>query len=241
MDQMMNHFDALQFIDTLDRHATAESVLESMATTLSGIGVDLFCMNVLATPKQPFEEVLLASKLPPDWLDLYTTSGYVHDDPSQRHGKRVVHPYDWKDAPFDAEREPRALELVQRASEFGLGNGFVVPIPGPAGNVGSVWMGGHNLEVPDVHKPSLHMMALYAFAQVQRLSGKVRQTGKLSNRECEVLTWIAAGKSVAEIGEILDLSGRTIEWHVQRSIEKLGARTRTNAVVIALRDGIIAL
>jgi hypothetical protein len=40
--------------------------------------------------------------------------------------------------------------------------------------------------------------------------------------------------------EILSLSDRTVEWHVQRSIAKLGARTRTNAVVIALREGIIA-
>ena len=64
-------------------------------------------MNVLATPKQQFEDVVLASKLPADWLNLYIANNYLSDDPSQRHGKRVVHPYDWKDAPFDPEREPR--------------------------------------------------------------------------------------------------------------------------------------
>src|ERR1700712_1032525 len=237
----MNHLEALQFIDDLGRHTTAGGVLDSMATTLSGCGIDLFCMNVLATPKQQFDEVVLASKLPADWLNLYTANNYFNDDPSQRHGRRVVHPYDWKDAPFDPEREPRALEFVQRARDFGLENGFVVPIPGAAGNIGHVWMGGYNVQIPDRHKPSLHLMALYAFAQVQRLTGTARQTGTLSNREREVLTWIAAGKSVVEISEILELSGRTVEWHVQRSIEKLGARTRTNAVVIALREGIIAL
>jgi LuxR family quorum sensing-dependent transcriptional regulator len=236
----MTHLEALQFIDVVGRHTTAGCVLESMARTLSGIGIDLFCMNVLPFPGQQFEEVLLASKLPPDWLDLYIANGYVDHDPSLRHGKRVVHPYDWKDAPFDSAHEPRMLEVVQRARDFGIENGFVVPIPGPAGNVGNVWMGGHNIEIPDCHKPSLHLMALYAFAQVQRLTGKVRQTGMLSNREREILTWIAAGRSVAEISELLGLSGRTIEWHVQRSIEKLGARTRTNAVAIALREGIIA-
>ena len=236
----MTHLDALQFIDAVGRHKTASGVLESMANTLNGLGIDLFCMNVLADPKQQFEEVVLASKLPPDWLDLYIANGYVDHDPSLRHGKRVVHPYDWKDAPFDSAHEPRMLEVVQRARDFGIENGFVVPIPGPAGNVGNVWMGGHNIEIPDCHKPSLHLMALYAFAQVQRLTGKVRQTGMLSNREREILTWIAAGRSVAEISELLGLSGRTIEWHVQRSIEKLGARTRTNAVAIALREGIIA-
>ena len=83
-------------------------------------------------------------------------------------------------------------------------------------------------------------MALYAFAHVQRLNGTVRQNVTLNDREREILTWIAAGKSTIEIGEILSLSDRTVEWHVQRSIEKLGARTRTNAVVVALREGLIA-
>jgi DNA-binding CsgD family transcriptional regulator len=132
------------------------------------------------------------------------------------------------------------LEVVHRASDFGIGTGFVVPIPGSAGNIGNVWMGGYNCQILNRYKPSLHLMALYAFAHVQRLNGTAKQNVKLSDREREILTWIAAGKSVIEIGEILTLSDRTVEWHVQRSIAKLDARTRTNAVAIALRDGAIA-
>src|ERR1700688_1265904 len=89
------------------------------------------------TPKQKFEEVMLASKLPSDWINLYMKKAYGEEDPSQRHSKRVVRPYDWKDAPYDPEREPRALEVVHRASDFGIGTGFVVPIPGSAGNIGN--------------------------------------------------------------------------------------------------------
>jgi DNA-binding CsgD family transcriptional regulator len=68
----------------------------------------------------------------------------------------------------------------------------------------------------------------------------IKQNHKLSHREREILTWIAAGKSVLEIGEILGISDRTVEWHIQRSIEKLDARTHTNAVVIAFREGLIS-
>jgi LuxR family transcriptional regulator, quorum-sensing system regulator BjaR1 len=231
---------AAQFVDTVSRHLTAGCVLEAMGSALNDIGIDCFCMNLLATPKQKFEEVILASKLPSDWINLYTEKAYGEDDPSQRHSKRVVRPYDWKDAPYDPEREPRALEVVHRASDFGIGTGFVVPIPGSTGNIGNVWMGGYKFQILDRHKPSLHLMALYAFAHIQRLNGTAKQNVKLSDREREILTWIAAGKSVIEIGEILTLSDRTVEWHVQRSIAKLGARTRTNAVAIALRDGAIA-
>jgi len=60
---------------------------------------------------------------------LYLRENYLAHDPSQRHGKRTVHPYEWKDAPYDPEREPKVLEVVQRANDFNVGNGFVVPVP----------------------------------------------------------------------------------------------------------------
>jgi LuxR family quorum sensing-dependent transcriptional regulator len=72
-------------------------------------------------------------------------------------------------------------------------------------------MGGHNCQIANRHKPLLHVMALYAFAHVQQLNGTVSQNVALNDREREILTWIAAGKSVTEIGEILSISDRTIE------------------------------
>ena len=60
-------------------------------------------------------------------------------------------------------------------------------------------------------------------------------------RECEVLRWVANGKSAWEIGEILHITKRTVDEHVQTGVRKLGAVNRTHAVAIALRDGIIKL
>src|ERR1700731_2143268 len=112
---------AAQFVDTVSRPLTAGCVLEAMGSALHDIGIDCFCMNLLATPKQKFEEVILASKLPSDWINLYNEKAYSEDDPSQRHSKRVVRPYDWKDAPYDSKREPRALGEVRREAAFGIG------------------------------------------------------------------------------------------------------------------------
>jgi LuxR family transcriptional regulator, quorum-sensing system regulator BjaR1 len=65
--------------------------------------------------------------------------------------------------------------------------------------------------------------------------------GKLTARECEVLRWVANGKSAWEVGEILHITKRTVDEHVQTAVRKLGAVNRTNAVALALRDGIIKL
>jgi DNA-binding CsgD family transcriptional regulator len=61
----------------------------------------------------------------------------------------------------------------------------------------------------------------------------------LTLREREVLWWAAQGKSAWEIGEILHIAKRTVDEHTQKAIRKLGAANRTQAVAIALREGVI--
>ena len=62
----------------------------------------------------------------------------------------------------------------------------------------------------------------------------------LSEREREVLRLLAEGGSYAEIGSKLFLSPDTIRAHAQHAMTKLGARTRTQAVAVALREAMIA-
>src|SRR5258707_4237521 len=57
----------------------------------------------------------------------------------------------------------------------------------------------------------------------------------LSEREREVLRLLAEGGSYADIGAALFLSPDTVRAHAQRAMLKLGARTRTQAVAVALR------
>lgn len=56
----------------------------------------------------------------------------------------------------------------------------------------------------------------------------------LTRREAEVLRWLAEGKSNAEIGIILGISGLTAKKHLESVFHKLGVENRTAAVVIAL-------
>lgn len=56
----------------------------------------------------------------------------------------------------------------------------------------------------------------------------------LSEREHEVLRWVAAGKTDRDIGSILAISHRTVHKHLQSVYAKLGVETRTAAVMRAL-------
>ena len=55
----------------------------------------------------------------------------------------------------------------------------------------------------------------------------------LHNREIEVLTWIARGKTSAQVGELTGLSRRTVDFHLDNARIKLAAATRSETAVKA--------
>jgi two-component system NarL family response regulator len=73
-----------------------------------------------------------------------------------------------------------------------------------------------------------------------RLAQRLRQPD-LTEREMEVLRLIAAGNSNKEIAAALALEATTVKQHVGKILEKLRARDRTEAVIIAIQHGIIRL
>jgi DNA-binding response OmpR family regulator len=77
-----------------------------------------------------------------------------------------------------------------------------------------------------------------------RLAG-IARTGlwpkrvELNNREVEVLTWVARGKTSVEIAQIIGLTKRTIDFHIDNARSKLDAATRTEAVIKATTGRLI--
>jgi DNA-binding response OmpR family regulator len=75
-------------------------------------------------------------------------------------------------------------------------------------------------------------------ARVARSALWPKQIG-LREREVETLTWAARGKTFWEIGEILGLSKRTVEFHLENARRKLGVATRTQALIKAATGHLI--
>ena len=74
--------------------------------------------------------------------------------------------------------------------------------------------------------------------------GALRQEGlfgSLSPRQREVLQLLAEGKSAKEIGAILNVSTRTVEFHKYRMMEQLSIKTSAELVQYAVRHGLTAL
>jgi two-component system, NarL family, invasion response regulator UvrY len=61
----------------------------------------------------------------------------------------------------------------------------------------------------------------------------------LSDREYEVMSYIASGKTVTEIAEELSLSAKTISTYRARVLEKLGVKNSAKIVQYAIRNGLV--
>jgi len=64
--------------------------------------------------------------------------------------------------------------------------------------------------------------------------GSLKSMG-LTERETEVLTWVAEGKSNRDVGIILGIKSATVKKHLEHIFRKIGVETRTAAVAFVLR------
>jgi len=62
---------------------------------------------------------------------------------------------------------------------------------------------------------------------------------KLTDREGEVLLWLKEGKNSWDIGRILAISERTVNFHVQNIKRKVRAVNRAQAVAVAMETGLL--
>jgi DNA-binding NarL/FixJ family response regulator len=75
---------------------------------------------------------------------------------------------------------------------------------------------------------------------LDRLTGRARGRGSpLTAREQQTLVLLAGGASTDEVSEQLGVTRNTVRNHVQRILDKLGARSKLEAVAIARRDGLL--
>ena len=66
-------------------------------------------------------------------------------------------------------------------------------------------------------------------------------TAPLTNRETQILRYVADGNSNKKIAQILDISEQTIKNHISSILRKLNANDRAHAVVLAIRRGFISV
>lgn len=168
------------------------------------------------------------------WQHHYQQNALQNLDPTLQAAMRSVAPVDWS----RLSRDKNFRRVFDDARDFGVSErGMTVPIRGPYGEFGMLSVSRHCSDAEwKKHKRSviteLQQLASHVHDHVMSSDPLARflKHPDLSEREREVLQWIAAGKSQQDIADILNISNRTVEVHLKSSRTKLFALTTAQAV-----------
>lgn len=234
---------AFEFVDDIERMTDRRLVMDRFGRELSQYGFHAWLITGLPNPGNRIDPLMMLNGWPKGWTELYTKQDLVQNDPVVAHCFRSTAPFDWADAPYDSLTNPKAKEVMDRATDFRMKQGLCVPIHSSEGFQAVVTMAGERVEDASQVRRALHLMALYAHAKAVELCAPKDFPAPhlLTRREREVLRWTAVGKSSWEISQILGISESTVTAHIKAAAAKFDTPNRVATVVAALRRGEISL
>ncbi len=236
-------FDHDEFSRRLRAISEADGIVplgELVTYGLEMLGVTACYVRSPLTSDPRVKAVVLTSGLPAIWERHYRERLYLID-PLPQIAMRKMRPFAWP-AEVRAEMlDDRQRRYMQMAARHGIVQGIGVACYGPngrAGFMGAILRPGSGQPAP-VDLLRVHAVAQLSFLRYCSLIQREADIQPLSNRELEVLHWMAQGKSNPVIAKILGISPSSVDIYVKRLFSKLGVADRTSAAVRAYSLGFL--
>lgn len=189
-------------------------------------------------------DFITVDNTPDGFNDAYSDPALQRLDPVMQHCKRHSLPIIWDQGTYVSSGTP---DIWEQQASFGYRTGIAMALHMPEGR--------HFLLGVDRDSPlpgdaaelqrlvaDLQLFAVHAQdAALRILVPQPLQPERpaLTPRELECLRWTMEGKTAWEVGAILGISERTAVLHVNNAMHKLGAVNKHQAVLKALRLGLI--
>ena len=149
--------------------------------------------------------------------------------------------YDMREWVGDTEGDADLSEMRDLLAGHGMLVGHFFPVHDALGNRGAVVWSGEAETLGRDERMMLQMISVHLFNRLAEIGSSWKSAQVvLTDREVQCLSWTAAGKTSLEIAEILGLSEHTVNHYLNQVTRKLEAVNRTQAVVKAMRRGLIA-
>ncbi|MEY2927041.1 MAG: hypothetical protein RL367_1518 [Pseudomonadota bacterium] len=180
----------------------------------------------------------------PELIQRYLDPSVFEADPIPDYVMSAGHSMTWKQAISAQKLDPSQTDFVKEWIAHGLVDGIAVPLFGPNGrNSYSAFMFETKAQSFDQGLIARVIdSAQFTHRKICALVARdLRRPVKVSNRESEVIYWMARGKSNNDIGTILGISHGTVDTFVRRLYAKLEVNDRVSAVVQGMGRGLVSI
>jgi LuxR family quorum-sensing system transcriptional regulator SolR len=236
----------LRFEDYVEKSQTATTVSELAKQYSEAIGANGYENCVVRSMRGRNVGHIAWFYFPDGYADAYIGRRWDRIDPVLFSSWRASRPFFWNDVVGQTKLSPEQRTFLEECKDLKVHSGIVYPFHGPGNRLDIVSISRRVSDLPDPASSSfLHAVSIQTWNRYLELSGEelfAQPEGPiLTPRELEVLRWCKDGKSRPEIGDILSISHKTVEFHLCNIMNKLGATNQITAVVIGLQKGLIDL
>jgi LuxR family transcriptional regulator len=224
-----------QLLSALSATKTVEEIFAVITREARALGFDNCAYGVRLPLPLARPRTVMYNDYPIAWQERYLQENYVDIDPIVKHGKISRIPLVWSDSLFSQQPD-----FWEEARSFGLIAGWSQASADDTGVQGLLTLvrAGQPMSPKEVDLNGFRMAWLTQMGHLYMskliVARLVPETQiQLSSREKEVLRWTAEGKTSSEISDILNLSVRTVNFHVTNAMAKLNCANKTAATVKA--------
>ncbi len=189
-------------------------------------------------------EFIAVDNTPVEFVQTYVDPTAQRRDPVMQHCRRQSVPIIWDQETYIGQG---AGELWEQQACYGYRTGIAMALHLPEGKHFLLGV-DRDKDLPDDPDElqrvvaDLQLFAVHAQDAALRLLVPVAERPErpaLTPRELEVLRWTMDGKTAWEVGALLGISERTVVFHINNGTHKLGCINKQQAVLKALRLGLI--
>lgn len=189
-------------------------------------------------------EFVWVDNTPPAFRAAFENTTYARRDPVMQHCKRASVPIIWNQDTYTSVGEGERFEVQ---ASFGYRTGIALALHLPEGRHFFIGV-DRDRALPTSSVEVTRMVADLQLFAVHAQDAALRvllppspqaDIPNLTPRELESLRWTMEGKTAWELGNILGISERTAVLHVNNATHKLGCVNKHQAVLKALRFGLI--
>ena len=193
-----------------------------------------------------------------DFTANYIRENFASYDPVVARAAVTNTPFAWSDCPeFQVRGRPRrglknnARRVIEVAYDFGYMEGLIIPshavdeMGEPVSALMSLFWSGSpkSFGTPETMPRWLRLAVLSYHERMIELRGLASSEShsrpSFTDRERECLSWACRGKTGGETATILGIGERTVEFHLQNVMRKLGVHSKAHAIAVAIRRGLI--
>ena len=175
-----------------------------------------------------------------EWQTLYILRQYVNIDPVVARGRNALLPFDWETLASD---DPVVLAFLADAARHGVGrNGLSIPVRSRRGVQSLVSFTSDHSRADWAQYKRANMVGLQRLSLLIDSAAAVNSelplpSVALSRNEEQCLIWAAKGKTIEEIGEVLNLGFERVRVHLDTARHKLHCMNLTHAIAVAVATG----